>query len=360
MQASHRNPRYASQSTTGGTKKSQDIWLPATWSQHVALSAVCKHWRVVALVCPRFWATIPFSRSSRYPAMLSRSADSPRILSLSNKKSKRGFVRVFSESPVLVLLADLQWQLDGSKLWALHLLLSASRTAALLQHFPRNSAPLLCSFQIHCTVTDGDKPSLPAHVLTCSLPALRHLDLYQCNIPWADVGAFPSNLQSLLLVYPDTPCPHSLFFSILESSPDLEYPTWNTRLGTPDLEQLDLRRVLDPKIELSTLERPVPLLSLHTCTIHDQYVFFFHFYASVLWPEDLEVDAEITIRHRGAESSFTRFIDSFHSMRLKEKVTSLMFHNAVVDTMEGPGLTCTFMGSLVLKQSGASQYTYPR
>lgn len=213
----------------------------SSWKSHVDLTAVCTHWRSVALGCPEYWCMIPFTQSKHYDKMIARSGNGPQILTL--------YTRSFGSSNEVPEL--LVARMNATNLAELHVALDEPRLSALSSHFPRTISPMLSRVVI--TATSSRAALLPLHKLfTCSLPVLRHLSLENCNIPWSDIQdradcQFPKDLLSLHIAHPADPCPCTLLLSILESSPKLRH--------------LHLEKVLNPDFIPST-EVLMPLDSL--------------------------------------------------------------------------------------------------
>lgn len=114
---------------------------------------------------------------------------------------------------------------------------------------------------------------------------------------------------------------------------------------SPDLEELFLQSALDPRMERSVSQPPVPLLSLRTCQIQEGPMFIY-FYASIAWAANLVVIAEVAIYLSNEEghSSFEGFMDSVVFTGLGRKVNRFTLEGDVNGEMEGLGFRISFYG----------------
>jgi hypothetical protein len=143
-------------------------WIPS-------VTAVCSHWRAVALECPSLWCYISFSWPIWVEEMLKRSKMVPLIIKADN-------------------LNPTTKQMDAIRLVLQHIsrikelrLTAPGDTIAELINPIDEPAPLLQSLHLSDPLGYylwGDLYMLPERLFVCDGHHLQRLELMNCNIPW--------------------------------------------------------------------------------------------------------------------------------------------------------------------------------
>ena len=233
---------------------SDDVGEGPSWSDHVQMTLVCTMWRLTALGCAEFWASIPFlhlTESPRFPEMVERSRSSPLTLKLG---------RLCRRAPILRSGEGSQWCWHPkSSATQLALVFDPSRIRGIVLHgdtalrseyiaaFPRAKTPNLETLIISAPAPSPNdrmsniilqrNPRLPKHCLTASRPALRILKLQQCAAPWSELRIpssplFP-HLISLYLASLQPRLPVGAMRALLHSCPVLEEIHLSSALAGP-------------------------------------------------------------------------------------------------------------------------------
>jgi F-box-like len=140
------------------------------------ITAVCSHWRAVALECPRLWSSIIFSRPSWAAEMLKRSKMAPLAI--------RADLTYLTPKMVDAVQMALQ---HVSRIRELHLTASKATMEKLIDNLNQR-APLLQSLCLsnprysHFLMDDGY--TLPTSLFDGDGHRLQRLELVKCNIRW--------------------------------------------------------------------------------------------------------------------------------------------------------------------------------
>jgi hypothetical protein len=135
-----------------------------SWTRSV--TAVCGHWRAIALECPNLWCYITFSRPLWAEEMLRRSKMVPLIIKAEHPKTKQ----------INAIRSALQ---HISRIKELHLDASKETIIELIKPIDK-PAPLLRSLHLTSAHYDG-MYTLP-ELFVCD--HLQRLELIDCNIPF--------------------------------------------------------------------------------------------------------------------------------------------------------------------------------
>jgi hypothetical protein len=141
-------------------------WIPS-------VTAVCGHWRAIALECPNLWCYIDFSRPIWVEEMLKRSKMAPLIL------------KAHDRHPTLKQIDTICLALQHiSRIKELHLTASQNTIVKLINSIDK-PAPLLQSLHLsdsHYYLGD-DTYIMPKRLFVCDGHHLQRLELINCRIP---------------------------------------------------------------------------------------------------------------------------------------------------------------------------------
>jgi hypothetical protein len=136
-----------------------------------SVTAVCGHWRAIALECPNLWSTIIFASPIWVEEMLKRSKMAPLTI-----KADCGFLEQLDA--VRLALQHI------SRIRELHLYAPEDDMVRLINPIDQ-PAPLLRSLHLSCPALDfGVKYALPEAPFDCGGHHLHRLELVNCSIPW--------------------------------------------------------------------------------------------------------------------------------------------------------------------------------
>ncbi|KIK01161.1 hypothetical protein K443DRAFT_576640 [Laccaria amethystina LaAM-08-1] len=178
----------------------------------VKVTHVSRHWRTVAIGCPRLWTTLVFTQPRWVEEMLKRSKMAPLVID----------ARVGSKSTEAVQLA-----MDHiSRVRELSIVCpSASSLGKLFSSVPR-AAPMLQILVLSTTINYyadpfRDKYSIPTELFSDDSSQLRRLELIHCNLDWT--SHLLKGLTHLKIhdTAPGTRPSTSLFLDVLEQLPTL-------------------------------------------------------------------------------------------------------------------------------------------
>ena len=198
------------------------------------ITAVCSHWRAVALECPRLWSSIIFSRPSWAAEMLKRSKMAPLII-----KADLTYL-----TPKMVDAVQMALQ-HVSRIRELHLTASKATMEKLIDNL-NEPAPLLQSLCLsnprysHFLLDDGY--TLPVNLFEHGRHHLQRLELVKCNVKW------------------DSPLLNGLIHVKLHKTSTMSRPSIAQLLGA--LERM-------PRLETLDMEDSLPFLSDDASATYD-------------------------------------------------------------------------------------------
>ncbi|KII87399.1 hypothetical protein PLICRDRAFT_254172 [Plicaturopsis crispa FD-325 SS-3] len=157
---------------------------PERDTRWIKVTYVCRHWRDVALDCPRFWSYIIPRTLKWTQELLARSKDAP--------------LTIVSTTPYPTQNMELSLELaltHISRVSMLHLTSTARCMERVFDPLAAKAAPLLESLELE--VPDHNPYNIPETFCTGINPMLRNLSLGSCSIPWG--SRFLDNLKVLKL-----------------------------------------------------------------------------------------------------------------------------------------------------------------
>lgn len=237
---------------------STDTWFIEDVSQHERLDAppypyclsvagVCKRWRAIAMICPRLWSRLLLFNPKATNEMIARSKQSP----LTIKTGSLWAFEHYNKHSLTLALHEMQR--------ACHIEFSAKgeyfqKSIAVITEKP---APILEKLSI--SFTDNNAFRLPNNLFQGNVPQLSSIQLRGCILsassPLIHAGLTTLIMRGVVLRHrPDL----SKYYAILEK--------------TPQLEHLVLWHAISYKDETAEADRGIPLKSLKSIKLVDNYM----------------------------------------------------------------------------------------
>ncbi|KAG1718229.1 hypothetical protein EDB19DRAFT_1800235 [Suillus lakei] len=133
----------------------------------LAVTHVCRHWRLVALECPTLWTSINCASPHWVSTMLERSRKAALVITYSAPASLRPcFKQILSQLPRIKILQLCSFSSDVNR---------------IIDCLSSQPAPLLQMFKL--SVQGVIHPKIDAIFQGCA-PQLRSVELVQCNFSW--------------------------------------------------------------------------------------------------------------------------------------------------------------------------------
>lgn len=185
-------------------------FTPCSWAEHVRTSAVCKHWRSVALRTPAFWSSIPLEPCRHLAQMRLRAKRYLRSVSILFPHSQMGrFGPTSTQRSGSKSIVGFPPERGKERITRPY--------STMLATFPRLRHPTSSVFQTsflisHCHPSPF---SQRREVSTSTSPARPRRDRLEGLDPCI------SNLLTLEMSCIDPPPPKEIFYDIISSSPHL-------------------------------------------------------------------------------------------------------------------------------------------
>ena len=180
----------------------------------VKVSHVSRHWRTVAIGCPRLWTTLVFARPRWVEEMLKRSKMAPLVIN-----AEFGYLGPKSTEAVQLTMNHI------SRVRELNIVSASSSFGKLFSNVPR-AAPMLQVLVLSTSTNHYAEPfrdnySIPPGLFIDDSSQLRRLELIQCNLDWT--SHLLKGLTHLKIhdTAPGTRPSTLLFLDVLEQLPTL-------------------------------------------------------------------------------------------------------------------------------------------